>query len=150
MESVGHEPLVRLPCKIFCMVHERVVHARLIPKILFAQGPPTIRGSFARGSWTEDPWCNNSCDWKGCPRKAVGKTSRAEAQAKTRGTRHGVCDCSFAEKKEQAQRRVGCLFIFGKHRDHHHLNYLWTSFVSFSSVSVLGSFSLIVFLQQKG
>jgi len=55
-----------------------------------------------------------------------------------------------AEKKEQAQRRVGCLFIFGKHRDHHHLNYLWTSFVSFSSVSVLGSFSLIVFLQQKG
>ena len=95
VESVGHEPLVRLPCMIFCMVHERVVHARLIPKILFAQGPPTIRGSFARGSWTEDPWCNNSCDWKGCPRKAVGKTSRAEAQAKTRGRRHGVCDCSF-------------------------------------------------------
>lgn len=54
-----------------------------------------------------------------------------------------------AEKK-QAQRRVGCLFIFGKHRDHHHLKYLWTSFVSFSSISVLGSFSLIVFLQQKG
>ena len=95
LESVGHEPLVRVPCKKFCMVHERVVHARLIPKILFAQGPPTIRGSFARGSWTEDPWCNNSCDWKGCPRKAVGKTSRAEAQAKTRGTGHGVCDCSF-------------------------------------------------------
>ena len=103
MESVGHEPLVRLPCKKSCSRKGLQRSEDHSPQDLGwkIHGATTAAiGRAVRG------------------RKAVGKTSRAEAQAETRGTRHGKWAIANAmprpsqSKLEMFQQEVEELFFF--------------------------------------
>ena len=92
VESVGHEPLVRVPCKESCLRKGLQRSEDHSPEDLGRKihGATTAAiGRAVRG------------------RKAVGKTSRAEAQAETRGTRHGVCDCSFGWAHPESWKEAG-------------------------------------------